>query len=380
MRITIRRISTIICVAVCLFSMTGCFFNPFKRSSGKSKSDNGLTYKEAADILLKEYSVQDYSGTVPDGMEIKYVAVKEVYMDNNKNRRDYEYDYDKAGRQTVLIDYFHACNTRETLTFNDDGTLAKKEYKKLTKDYGSHGYDYVAEYKYNENKQLISYTVTEEDHPVKTYNFEYENGHLISGDVFDKNQKYDYCTSGLYYDYCVKVRDSFNYGYEVYVVKRTYSDDTFERVLTEMNDDNRVTYFEYDGDTLTGWYWIDEWGKTIKWDANDHLVEEIDKDGSLLEKSEYNEHKDRTLYVRYEDGELVDKVTSVFEYDGKGNKLSETSTFWYVHEGKEDTFISVTKYDYDERGLLRAEVNMIDDWFSNMTVYAYKAIIVPAEY
>ena len=379
MRITFKRISIIIFAAVCLLSITGCFLNPFKRSSGKSASDKGLTYEEASDKLLKEYSVQDYSGQVPDGMEIKYVVVKEVYMDNYENRRDYEYDYDKAGRQTVLIDYFHVCNTRETLTFNDDGTLAKKEYKKLTKDYGSHGNDYVAEYKYNENKQIVSYTVTEENQPVKTYNFEYENGHLISGDVFDKNQKYDYSTSGQCYDYGVKVRDSFHYGYEAYVVKRYYADDTFTRIVMEEDYNSDLIHYEYDGDLMTGWYYVDERSRTHKYDARGNFIGIDEADGSCIEKSEFNEKNDRTLHLVYEDGKLVNKVTSVFEYDSKGYKLSETSNFWYIHEGKEGTFISTTKYDYDDRGLLRAEVVMIDDRFANMTVYAYKAIIVPVE-
>ena len=56
-----------------------------------------------------------------------------------------------------------------SITFNDDGTVARRELKKLTKDYGRSGTNYVAEYKYNENKQLLSYTVTEENKPERLY-------------------------------------------------------------------------------------------------------------------------------------------------------------------------------------------------------------------
>ena len=381
MRITTKRIGSIICVAVCLLSMTGCFFNPFKRSSGKSKSSNGISYEEASDKLLKEYSVQDYSGQVPDGMEIRYVVVKKVYMDDNENRIEYHYDYDNAGRQTVMIDVNGINETKYELTYNSDGTIAKKEFtKEKDSRAGNIGPEYYGEYKYNENKQLISYTVSEDHLPPTTYNLAYENGHLKSAETDSGTKTYDYSTEGQFYDYCAVVSDEFYSMSEIEIVKRTYSDNTFERVLTETNNFDRVTYFEYDGDTLTGWYWIDEWGRTIRWNARGSLVEEIDKDGNLLEKSEYNEHNDRTSYMRYEDGKLVDKATSVYEYDSKGNKLSETSNFWYIFEGKESTFISTYKYDYDDRGLLRAEVHMIDDRFSDMTVYAYKAIIVPSEY
>ena len=380
MRITIKRISTIICAAVCLLSMTGCLFNPFRRSSSRSTSSKELSYDEAAEILLKEYSVQSYSGSVPDGMEIKYVVVKEVYMDNYENSHEYQYDYDKAGRQTVKIDVNSINSVKYELTYNSDGTLAKKEFsKEKDSKAGNYGPNYYGEYTYNENKQLISYTVSEDNQTPSTYKLTYENGHLKSAEVNGSTQTYDYCTAGVFYDYCAVVSDDFYSSAGIEIVKRTYSDNTFEQVLTETNSDNRVTYFEYDGDTLIGWYWIDEWDRTIKWNANGNLVAEIEKDGTLIEKSEYNEYYDRTLYERYDNGVLVDKATSVFEYDGKGNKLSETCTYWYNRDDREDTFISLTKYDYDNHGLLKSEVNFIDDSFMNMTVYAYKAIAVPVD-
>ena len=378
MRITIKKISTYICVTVCLFSMTGCFFNPFKRSSGKSKSDNGLTYEEAADILLKEYSVQDYSGTVPDGMEIKYVVFKEVYMDNNKNRRVYEYDYDKAGRQTVLIDYGSFCTVKHSITFNDDGTVAKKEFKKLTKDYGHSGNEYVAEYKYNDSKQLVSYTVTEEDYPAVTCKFEYENGHLISGEIYDNNRKYDYSTSGQYYDYFAKVWEGFDYGYLVVPVKRIYADDTFEKVLMEEDYQSVMLHYEYDGDVMTGWYYVDDLLRAHKYDAKGNFLGINDKDGNCLKKWEYNKYGDLVLREDYKDGELIKKSITTYDYDDKGNKLYERTVYGNP-DGGEGSYVSTVKYNYDEYGLLKSKVQEIDGKFYEMTVYAYKAIIVPIE-
>ena len=146
---------------------------------------------------------------------------------------------------------------------------------------------------------------------------------------------------------------------DIRICKRTYADDTFEKVLTEQYEyDERVTQFEYNGSELTGSYYIDQWGRTHKFDANGNLSAELDKDGSVLEKWEYNENGDRVLYERYDNGVLVNKTTTSVSYDGAGNKQ--------------------TTYSY-RIGLLVSELDEIDGDFSSLKVYAYKAILVPKE-
>ena len=377
MRITIKRTIAVICAGLCLFSMAGCFSSQLSPTPTLPESLSG----EMVSGFLKDvYYVQPYDGDVPDGMEIKYVVVKEVSRgcDRDDDKEEYQYDYDKAGRQNVRITVSKSCTTQKTITFNDDGTVAKKEFKKLTKDYGHHGIEYVAEYKYNENKQLISYTVTEGDCPAVTYNFEYENGHLISGDIFENHREYEYCTSGQYYDYFAKVWEGFDYDYVVIPVKRFYADDSFEQIIVEEDYNSDLVHYEYDGDVMTGWHYVDKGGYTHKYDAKGHFLGKDDKDGNCIEKWEYNEFGDVILREDYDNGKVVDRSTSTYDYDDKGNILLETTVYGSLN-GKEGTRVWTTKYNYDEYGLLKSKVKEIDGKFWEMTVYAYKAIVVPAE-
>ena len=104
----------------------------------------------------------------------------------------------------------------------------------------------------------------------------------------------------------------------------------------------------------------------------------MDKDGSVLEKWEYNENGDTVLFEQYDNGVLVDKTTTSVSYDGAGNKQTKTSDFWYVMDGEEKTFTAKTTYSY-RNGLLVSELDEIDGDFSSLKVYTYKAILVPKE-
>ena len=197
----------------------------------------------------------------------------------------------------------------------------------------------------------------------------------------NNGKDYTYSTESEYYDYCAVVSDDIIDGYQsdVKICKRTYSDDTFEKVLTEQYEySERVKYFEYNGSGLTGWYYVDEWGHTVKHNAKGDLTEELDKDGSVIEKWEYNDQGDQIYNERYDGGVLHDKVKTSYTYNDSGDKQTETREFWYILEGKEDTFVATTTYGY-RNGLLVSEIDEIDGKFSDMTVYAYKAIIVPKE-
>lgn len=373
----LKRISCILCAALLMLSMTGCFF--LRRSTASTSFDYEELRKTVTEDLTNEISVTDWNGNVPDGMEVKYVVVKEVYR-NDRSRDTELYDYDKAGRVIYYKSDSSAYTDEWKLAYNDDGTIARREYRSL-KARGSAPAcpDYTAEYEYNDKKQLVSFSYTTNGH--LTYKFEYENGHLVHTDLYG-GKDYTYSTESEYYDYCVVVSDDINTSNEqddIRICKRTYADDTFEKVLTEQYEyDEWVTQFEYNGSELTGSYYIDQWGRTHKFDANGNLSAELDKDGSVLEKWEYNENGDRVLYERYDNGVLVDKTTTSVLYDGAGNKQTETSDFWYVMDGEEKTFTAKTTYSY-RNGLLVSELDEIDGDFSSLKVYAYKAILVPKE-
>ena len=78
-----------------MLSMTGCFF--LRRSTASTSFDYEELRKTVTEDLTNEISVTDWNGNVPDGMEVKYVVVKEVYR-NDRSRDTELYDYDKAGR------------------------------------------------------------------------------------------------------------------------------------------------------------------------------------------------------------------------------------------------------------------------------------------
>ena len=373
----LKRVSCILCAALLMLSMTGCFF--LRRSTASTSFDEEKLRKKVTEDLTNEISVTDWNGNVPDGMEVKYVVVKEVYRDD-RSRDTKLYDYDKAGRVIYYKSDSSTYSKEWKLVYNGDGTIARREYRSL-KARGSAlaGPDYTAEYEYNDKKQLVSFSYITNGH--FTYKFEYENGHLVHTDLYG-GKDYTYSTESEYYDYCVVVSDNLNISNEqddIRICKRTYADDTFEKVLTEQYEyDEWVTQFEYNGSELTGSYYIDQWGRTHKFDANGNLSAELDKDGSVLEKWEYNENGDRVLYERYDNGVLVDKTTTSVSYDGAGNKQTKTSDFWYVMDGEEKTFTAKTTYEY-RNGLLVSELDEIDGDFSSLKVYAYKAILVPKE-
>ena len=380
MRYTIKKSACFLCAVFYLFSMSGCFLVRRAVDSAIDNKSAEMLRDEVTGDLVNEISVTKWTGTVPDGMEVKYVVVKEVYRDD-RSRNIKLYDYDEAGRITYYKDDSNAYTDEWKLEYNDDGTIAHREYRSL-KANGSApaGPDYDADYEYNDNKQLVSFSYSLDRGQKKTFEFKYENGHLVHTDYND-GKDYTYSTESEYYDYCAVVSDDIIDGYQsdVKICKRTYSDDTFEKVLTEQYEySERVKYFEYNGSGLTGWYYVDEWGHTVKHNAKGDSTEELDKDGSVIEKWEYNDQGDQIYNERYDGGVLHDKVKTSYTYNDSGDKQTETREFWYILDGEESTFDATTIYEY-RLGLLVSEICEIDGRFTDMTVYAYKAIIVPKE-
>ncbi len=387
MRYTIKKSVCFLFAAFYLFSMSGCFLvrravknviSPTTTLSPSQSADN-LSVDVRSD-LMGEISITNCNDVVLEDEEVKYFVVKEVYRDD-RSRNTELYDYDRGGRLKYYKSESNAYANETDLVYNDDGTLARKDYRTL-KSLGSAPSIpfYSAKYEYNDKKQLVSFSYSTDGVPDITYKFEYENGHLVHTDYIGKD--YTYSTESEYYDYCVVVSDSptaCNEQDDVRICKRTYADDTFEKVLTEQYEyDERVTHFEYDGDVMTGWYYVDKWGKTIKWNAKGDLTAELDKDGSVIQKWEYNEYGDSVLYEKYSGSVLVDKITTTITYNGSGGKLTETSDYWHLRNGEEITFTGTITYSY-RNGLLVSEVDEIDGLFSSMKVYAYKAFVVPKE-
>ena len=382
MRYTIKKSACFLCAVLYLLSMSGCCLvrravknvvTPTTTLSSEEENKN-LRYEVTKD-LTSEISIKNWNGSVPDGMEVKYVVVKEVYRDERSRNTEY-YDYDNVGRLTYYKQETRAYTDEWKLEYNDDGTLARREYRSIHGRVSDRDPDYVIEYGYNDEKLLVSYSYSDSNGLTLDYKFEYENGHLVHSNYYGEN-KYTYGSEPECYDYCVVVSNKIVDGHQsdVRICKRTYSDDTFERVLTEQYEWGRsITYYEYNESGLAGWSIVcSEPDHTYKCDAKGNTIEELDQYGTVIVKSEYNEDGDRILYESSRE-----KITTTFTYDTDGNKLTETSEIQYKDNEKDRSYTATTTYDY-RIGLRVSEVSEIDGSFMDMTVYAYKAIIVPKE-
>ena len=369
MRFKIRKTVSILCAAGCLASLSGCFLLPVNKK---------YTYDQVSEELRKTITISDWDGPVPDGMEVSYVMTRKVYKDNSGTGSDLRYEYDGKGRQTAEISVEEKYSTRASLVYNDDGTLARKEYKTTGKVFGYHIQDYEVTYEYNDNAQLVSYTRVSfsdegEESRKTVYKYEYENGHLVS----DGDRTYDYNDEAApYYEYVVLVNDSSSSG-DIQIVKYFYDEN---RILIAEEYNETITNYEYENGVLTGKTATDKWGYCTRTDAEDRVLSCTDADGNLIWRYTYNEHGDQTSYEAWKDGKPSAKNTSSYVYDENGNRVSLEKEFWSVdNDGKESSFKSKDTYEYDEHGLLICEVTEIDGRFTRMEVYSYEAILIPAE-
>ena len=368
MRYKARKTGSILCAASCLISLSGCLFLP------KTKS---YTYDQISEELRKDISVTDWDGPVPDGMEIKYVMTRKVYKDDSGTGHDIRYEYDDAGRQVAEISVDKNYSTRASLVYNDDGTLARKDYKTAGKISGYHINDYEVTFEYNDNEQLVSCTRVsyndkgEENRRVVT-GFEYEHGHLVrsDGNTYDYND-----VEAPYFEYVALVND-YHFSGDVKIVKRFYDEDG---LLISEEYDETVTAFEYENGVLTGETSTNKRGICIRMDADGRYLSNTDPDGTLNWRYTYNEYGDQICYEEWKNGKPRVKNDSSYVYDGNGNCLSLEKKFWSVKDdGTESSFTSTTTYEYDEHGLQLCEVTKIDGRFSRMEVYSYEAILIPA--
>lgn len=371
MRYKITKIGSILCAASFLVSLSGCLFFP-----GYKK----YTYNQVSEELRKTITVTDWDGPVPDGMEVRYVMTRKVWKDDEGNSSDLRYEYDEKGRQTAEISVEDNHSTRASLVYNDDGTLARKEYKTTGKIYGYHIQDFEVTYEYNDNAQLVSYKRVSfsdegEESRKEITQYEYENGHLVS----DGNRTYDYNDDAApFYEYVVNVSDSHSSA-DVSIKKCFYDENRV--LISEKNESSEtIVNYEYENGVLTGSTATDKWGYCTHYDADGNRLYETDSDGNYIFRYTYNEHGDQLSYEEWKDGKPRSKNTSSYVYDENGNRVSLEKEFWSVDsDGKERSFKSKDTYEYDEHGLLISEVSEIDGRFNRMEVYSYEAILVPVE-
>lgn len=372
MRSCVKRFGSALLSAGLIMSVSGCIRLPV--------SNQTYDYDSVSEKLSKEITVKEWEGAVPDGMEVRYVVSRKLYMDYEGHSSDTRYEYDDAGRKCAEV-YVDKKNTvRLSVTYNDDGSVAGKEKVTTGKVTGYYQPDFTVSYEYDGEGRLISYSRTykkgnDADDPEKSITeLEYENGFLVRID----DTEYTYNDTELpYYQYVVEVSDDLNNNYFT-VYKHFYDEDW---VLTSIEKGERTVTYEYGDDgAITGWTSVDRWGRSAYYNADGVFLYEIDADGELIRRDTYNESGDIICQENWRDGKLSSRNDAEYTYTAYGNKYIQNKSFWSVNsDGEERSFKSKTTYNYDEHGLLISEVSEIDDRFNTMTVYSYEAVLVPAE-
>ena len=369
MHFKVKKVISILCAASCLASLSGCFLRPVSKN---------YTYDQVSEELRKEITVKGWDGQVPEGMEVRYVLTRELTKDSSGTVIDYRYEYDSAGRLAAETSVKEKYSIRTAYTYNDDGTLAGKEQRTTGKITGYHIPDHKVEFEYNGEGQLVSYTRirydddTHEETARDVTLYEYENGHLVrAGDA-----TYDYNDDAApYYEFCAVVNEPDSSA-DITIRKCFYDE---EGLLISEEYGERTRSYEYENGVLTGITVTDKWGYCSYCDAEGNMITETDKDGNLIQRDERNANGDRTCHEEWKNGKHRLKDTYTYVYDDKGNRLSVETEYWSVKDdGTESNFRSVDTYEYDEHGLLTAEVVEVSDRFSRMIVYSYEAILVTA--
>ena len=359
---------SVLLASLVMFSMSGCL-----ELGGMLKSTKN---SEAIDAAIKENNfVEEWTGEIPSGMKIEYVLVKEQKVNDSDTLHENVYEYDGSGRRTVVQDNREKGYLRYEKTYDNSGYLvAKKQIREGTIP-GAPLPNIDMFFVYDEKGKLVRYT---EKRGEDTYEYRYQydlDGHLIA--VSDSNNevtKYDSdFTDQPCYEYVAVVNDEFDDKGPV-IVKRTYGE--YGQMLTEETSGSVKTY-EYSGGKLTG-YTRKNVSMTTKYDLNDHVLQYDMSGGKEVRDYEYNDQGDLIRYKLTREGEVRYKSEHVIEYNSDGKKTSDTANIWNKsNDGKESTSVQMTVYTYDDHGLLIREEETKNGKIINMSVYYYKAVLVP---
>lgn len=365
-----KKAGCVILIIGLTVSMTGCF-NLFKKS--KSTENKDALLASVAEGKL----VEEWTGDIPEGMEVKYVLVKEQTVSSADHLREYLYKYDDLGREIYYSEYTKSYYILYQCAYDDNGNAV---IKKQTHEgnVGSAGFpDKQYDYKYNDDGQLIYYQTTSlNNDSVTEYNLEYdEDGHLISS-VADNGYTLEFDVNYEtipYYETVAVVSDEIDIPDPEYVT-RYYNGGGY---LIYEQHKNYKLIFEYDNGEVVG--------TTREYSGDSKNIYDADgnpiymKVGKSVYEYQYNDNNDLIKLVISDDGDPRTITTNSYVYDKNGNKTSMTTEDWYKNDkGEESTKVTTFTYTYDEHGLLISEEEKLSDGsFQSLIVYSYKAILVP---
>lgn len=379
MGIKVRKSALILLSVSILLSGTACNLRRRKRVNAKK------FIKQA----YQETHVTEWTGPVPEGMEIQYVCVRKQRVNDRSELSDERYEYDDHGHQTSYMDVWANGSYRVELDYNSDGTVSATR----TKHEGSQSSPYIdtdRTFTYDEMGRIVRGEVKETSHNgrVSTSSSEYlydEKGCLIA-------------TKGVndtdwspYHGYDEEPFPHKEYHVEFTQPSALFSSsfDPFDIVTYYYDEDGLLAAVSKDGDckialytdgVLTGWKMEMPYGYSL-YDTDGNYLAYYSETGG--EKYEYNAHGDRIRSQSWENGKLVSDITSEYTYDEQGKVILETSEFWSLRTNEdgsteESTFTTSNQYTYDEHGLLIINEGKINGKFDEITVYDYEAVLVPS--
>lgn len=331
-------------------------------------------YKKFMDDAKKKSHVTEWTKKVPEGMEVRYVLVRERRVDYDNNLTEYVYEYDEYGNRCTTKDVLGSGEVTYTLEYDEKGQLLKKS----TKHTGNVGYrspDCDVTYEYDNKGHVISCEAVMylKDNKTDNYSYQFEydkDGHLVSSYYSSRDgeheETYTFAEYGLpCFDYCVLADESR----DVIILRREYNEQG--QVICEIDGEN-VKVFTYDNWDLTGWS-VNNNKYTYSYDAFGNLLGFESLDGEHVREIEYDEHNTQVLSKEWKEDELISEIKTTCVYDDAGHLVEETSEFNLTDR----SFTAKTVYTYDEHGLLIMEEESIDGRFTDFTVYDYEAILVP---
>lgn len=378
MGIKVRKTALILLSVSILLSGTACNLKRRKRVNAKK------FIKQA----YQETHVTEWTGPVPEGMEIQYVCVRKQRVNDRSELSDERYEYDDHGHQTSYMDVWANGSYRVEVDYNSDGTVSATRIRHKGSQPGRPSPDSDGFFTYDENGRLVR-EETKETRNRKdiTTSLEFlydEKGCLIATkrkDDTDWSPYHGYDEEPFpHKEYHVEFEQPsalFSSSFKPYDIVTYYYDE--DGLLAAVSKDGDCKIALYTDGVLTGWKMEMPHGYSLYDTDGNYLAYYSETEG---EKYEYNDHGDEVRSQSWENGKLVSDITSEYTYDEQGKVIQETSEFWSLRtkddgSTEELTFTTSNQYTYDEHGLLIIKERKINGKFDEIIVYDYEAVLVP---
>lgn len=379
MGIKVRKTALILLSVSILLSGTACNLKRRKRVNAKK------FIKQA----YQETHVTEWTGPVPEGMEIQYVCVREQRVNDRSELSDERYEYDDHGHQTSYMDVWANGSYRVEVDYNSDGTVSATRIRHKGSQPGRPSPDFDGFFTYDENGRLVR-EETKETRNRKDYTTSLEFLYDEKGCLIATKRENDTDWSPYHgYDeepfphkeYHVEFKQPsalFSSSFEPYNIVTYYYDD--DGLLAAVSKDGDLKIALYTDGVLTGWKMEMRYGYSLYDTDGNYLAYYSETEG---EKYEYNAHGDRIRSQSWENGKLVSDITWEYTYDEQGKVIQEIRKYWSLEtkddgSTEESTFTASNQYTYDEHGLLIINERKINGRFEEITVYDYEAVLVPS--